>query len=358
MINAVMLGAIAGCGKLPIPVETIRSGDPRRRQGGRGKPARLPAGLDRRAHRGDRIPSRDRRQAPRKAAQRSRHRSSTRSATRMPQSAQDIVIEGVRRLTRFQDVAYARLLSRPAARRSRDVDAQMRGDGKLLKETARHLAVRMSFEDVIRVAQAKIAPARMQRIGAGTAARRTTSRISVTNSSSPASRNCARCCRRSLARPHHCLVRASAAGSAACISAWRSSPPRSAAICASGCSPSCALCAASCIAMSQEQAQIESWLGMIARRRAAVARAGARSRRMRAADQRLWLDPHARHARIFRRSKTRLIRPALQGDIPVQDAIDGIASARTAALLDPEGDASPSAWTSSTPGLSFRIAAE
>ena len=36
--------------------------------------------------------------------------------------------------------------------------------GKLLKEVARHLAVRMSYEDVVRVAQAKIAPARMQRI--------------------------------------------------------------------------------------------------------------------------------------------------------------------------------------------------
>ena len=37
-------------------------------------------------------------------------------------------------------------------------------DGKLLRETARHLAVRMSYEDVIRVAQAKIDPARLARI--------------------------------------------------------------------------------------------------------------------------------------------------------------------------------------------------
>ena len=36
--------------------------------------------------------------------------------------------------------------------------------GRLLRETARHLAVRMSFEDVIRVAQAKIDPARFARI--------------------------------------------------------------------------------------------------------------------------------------------------------------------------------------------------
>ena len=36
--------------------------------------------------------------------------------------------------------------------------------GRLLRETARHLAVRMSYEDVIRVAQAKIDPARRARI--------------------------------------------------------------------------------------------------------------------------------------------------------------------------------------------------
>ena len=39
-------------------------------------------------------------------------------------------------------------------------------DGRLLRETARHLAVRMSYEDVIRVAQAKIDPARFARIAA------------------------------------------------------------------------------------------------------------------------------------------------------------------------------------------------
>ena len=41
---------------------------------------------------------------------------------------------------------------------------QSGAQGKLLKEVARHLAVRMSYEDVVRVAQAKIAPARMARI--------------------------------------------------------------------------------------------------------------------------------------------------------------------------------------------------
>ena len=46
----------------------------------------------------------------------------------------------------------------------RDADAKAGAGGRLLAETARHLAVRMSYEDVIRVAQAKIDPSRFDRI--------------------------------------------------------------------------------------------------------------------------------------------------------------------------------------------------
>ena len=42
-----------------------------------------------------------------------------------------------------------------------EADQLLGAQGKLVKEVARHLAVRMSYEDVVRVAQAKIAPARM-----------------------------------------------------------------------------------------------------------------------------------------------------------------------------------------------------
>src|SRR6187549_651804 len=45
-----------------------------------------------------------------------------------------------------------------------EADVRANAGGKLLSETARHLAVRMSFEDVIRVAEAKIAPDRFRRI--------------------------------------------------------------------------------------------------------------------------------------------------------------------------------------------------
>ena len=68
----------------------------------------------------------------------------------------------MRRLAAYQDAAYARLYLdrlKPVARPTR---APTRTAAAA--ETARHLAVRMSFEDVIRVAEAKIDPARFRRI--------------------------------------------------------------------------------------------------------------------------------------------------------------------------------------------------
>jgi indolepyruvate ferredoxin oxidoreductase, beta subunit len=77
--------------------------------------------------------------------------------------AADIVSEGLRRLIGYQDVSYARLyLDRLAC--IADADARAGARGRLTREVARHLALRMSYEDVIRVAEAKIAPGRMARI--------------------------------------------------------------------------------------------------------------------------------------------------------------------------------------------------
>jgi indolepyruvate ferredoxin oxidoreductase, beta subunit len=81
----------------------------------------------------------------------------------MPAAAQAVMIEGVRRLAAYQDVAYARLyLDR--LNPLRDADAKAGAAGRLLAAVARQLALRMSYEDVIRVAQAKIDPARLTRI--------------------------------------------------------------------------------------------------------------------------------------------------------------------------------------------------
>ena len=128
MINAVMLGAIAGCGKLPIPVETferaIRAEGKAAEANLRGfkaglTAARTEATAFRRATEGKR------REKPRNdLATLEREIRQT-----MPQSAQDIVIEGVRRLARFQDDNYARMLLDRLAP-VRDLEAQMHGDGK------------------------------------------------------------------------------------------------------------------------------------------------------------------------------------------------------------------------------------
>jgi indolepyruvate ferredoxin oxidoreductase beta subunit len=53
-----------------------------------------------------------------------------------------------------------------------------------------------------------------------------------------------------------------------------------------------------------------------------------------------------------------VIRPALAGHISLQHAVDAIASARTAALVDPEGESLAKCLTQIDSQSSRRIAAE
>ena len=64
----------------------------------------------------------------------------------------------MRRLTDYQDAAYAQLY--------RDRLDRLRLDGALLAETARHLALWMSYEDTIRVADLKTRASRFARVRA------------------------------------------------------------------------------------------------------------------------------------------------------------------------------------------------
>jgi indolepyruvate ferredoxin oxidoreductase beta subunit len=85
------------------------------------------------------------------------------SAARYPQAVREVLQHALPRLAGYQDLAYAReyleLLAPVAA-------ADRRGDALLSAETARHLALWMTYEDTIRVAQAKIRPERIERIRA------------------------------------------------------------------------------------------------------------------------------------------------------------------------------------------------
>ena len=74
-----------------------------------------------------------------------------------PASARTIIARGIERLTEYQDAEYAaHYLRRLAPFAHLDAD--------LVKDVARHLALRMSYEDVIRVAQHKARAERFQRI--------------------------------------------------------------------------------------------------------------------------------------------------------------------------------------------------
>lgn len=74
--------------------------------------------------------------------------------------ARPVIIEGVRRMLDYQDPGYAALYLDRLAR----VQALAEGSGLLLRETARHLALWMSYEDTIRVADLKTRASRFARV--------------------------------------------------------------------------------------------------------------------------------------------------------------------------------------------------
>jgi len=158
-LNAVLLGAIAGARVLPLPRETFEEAI---RESGVAVEANLAAftiGYEVGAN----GPAAD--IAPSLAAPMPRHGSATaeamldEAARDFPAAAIPIVEEGIRRLLDYQDAAYARLYLDRLARLKGLPEA-------VIAETARHLALWMSYEDVIRVAQLKTRPERFSRVRA------------------------------------------------------------------------------------------------------------------------------------------------------------------------------------------------
>ncbi|RST50618.1 indolepyruvate oxidoreductase subunit beta family protein [Variovorax sp. MHTC-1] len=78
-----------------------------------------------------------------------------------PAAVHPVLLEGVRRLIDYQDLAYADLyLDRAAAIAA----LPSRDEHRLLRETARHLALWMSYEDTARVAALKTRDSRFERV--------------------------------------------------------------------------------------------------------------------------------------------------------------------------------------------------
>ena len=88
---------------------------------------------------------------------------------------------------------------------------------------------------------------------------------------------------------------------------------------------------------AQEQAQLTGWLALIAeaaQHSSAFALEVAECARL----IKGYGDTYARGLHNYQLIEAKIIRPALAGNIPMSRAADAVASARTAALVDPEGE--------------------
>ncbi len=350
IINAVMFGAIAGSGRLPLKPEQFEAAI---RDDGKSVESNL-----RGFHAGYEAARANAQPAP--LVDKKKNAATTPAlvehevARTFPAVAQVVGLEGVRRLIGYQSVAYAWLyLSR--LRPIIEADQAAGTQGKLLKEVARHLAVRMSYEDVVRVAQAKIAPARMRRI-AREELHAAGEPYSVHDFLKPGIEEMCQLLPSFLARP--ILRLAERKGWLGRV--YFGMEINSTSI--SGYLRFLFLAGLRPLRpyghrYKQEQLQIDSWLALI--------REGARSSPALALEiaecARLikgYGDTHARGLSNYRIIEDRVIRPALAGQIPQAAAADAIANARTAALLDPDGESLSKCLAEIDGRAALRVAAE
>ena len=153
VISAVMFGALAGSGVLPLSRGDCEAAI---RAGGKGTEANLKgfaAGFEAAAAGGTAMPSEEKR---------SRARPEVKLRPIFPAETQAMVREGASRCIDFQNPRYAVLYFdrlEPIANLDHAVDGF-----KLTNETARFLALWMCYEDVIRVADLKTRRSRFERI--------------------------------------------------------------------------------------------------------------------------------------------------------------------------------------------------
>ena len=159
-ISAVMLGAVAQSGALPFSRAHFEDAIRANAIAVEANLAGFAAGFDA-ASRGIELKTRAAFAPPQPTTEKGRQLHA-RVLAELPLPAQAFALEGVRRLMDYQDAAYAALyLDRLAAIRALDA-----ADWELTRETARALALWMSYEDVMRVAQQKIRAARAEKVRA------------------------------------------------------------------------------------------------------------------------------------------------------------------------------------------------
>jgi indolepyruvate ferredoxin oxidoreductase beta subunit len=316
VINAVLLGALAGSGKLPIADSAFEAAI---REGGKAVDTNLAAFAFGRGHARGELAQTVREHRKRAAAARGVEDLIERARREFPVASLDVVEEGIRRLTAYQDRTYAGLY----------LDRLQGFPPEVVREVARHLAVRMSFEDVIRVAQAKTSRDRLARVRAEVRAK-PGEPVDVTEHFKPGNEEIAAllppfAARWLLARRKFNIsmhVRSTTILGFARLRVlaglrwWRPHTWR----------------------YIEEQAEIERWLRQL---RAAAARSFDLAREIAELARLIkgYGDTAKRGIASYRRIESAIIEPALAGTMASKVAVDAIANARVAALGDPDGDA-------------------
>ena len=161
VISATLLGALAGSGALPFARADYEGAIARAGVGVKASLAAFGAGFsvaDGGPATPDTVPPLPARAQPAPPSLRARVAS-------LPEAARAFARLGIERLTDWQDRAHAaRYLDRVEAVAS--AEAALGGHGTLSAATARHLALWMSYEDVIRVADLKTRASRAMRVKA------------------------------------------------------------------------------------------------------------------------------------------------------------------------------------------------
>jgi indolepyruvate ferredoxin oxidoreductase, beta subunit len=164
-LNSVVMGVLAGSGALPLPEESCRTAMEADKRASDANRRGFEAGLALTRDRGP-VPDLGR-GARARAPVVAPLLPPTPETAFLPPEAAGLAAEGMRRLADYQDEAYAaeylahlrRIAAHPAATPS------------LLAALARHMALRMSYEDTHRVAELKLRAARMARVTAEARAR-------------------------------------------------------------------------------------------------------------------------------------------------------------------------------------------
>jgi indolepyruvate ferredoxin oxidoreductase, beta subunit len=164
VLSAVLFGALAGSSALPFPRPAFEAAIRRGQVGVERSLAAFAAGFE--AARPDQapVPVPALMDDPARAAPAAIRDLMESTAREFGGEAGAVVLAGIERLTDYQDPAYAReFLARLAP--FKEIERE-RGDGSgaLLAESARQLALAMTYEDTVRVAELKIRSSRFARV--------------------------------------------------------------------------------------------------------------------------------------------------------------------------------------------------